>query len=72
MVSVAGVTVKGRVFVALTDAESVTLTKTVLVPGVVGLPVIAPVVRLIERPLGSVVADHWLPPDPPEAVTVVE
>ena len=64
--------VSAKVRVALVEAESVTLTNTVLVPGVVGLPVIAPDVRLIERPLGSVVADHWLPPDPPEAVTVVE
>ena len=54
-----GVVVNERLAVAVRcvgEVESVTVTDTVLVPAVVGVPVIAPVEALIDRPVGRPVA----------------
>jgi hypothetical protein len=40
------------------SVESVTVITTVLAPGAVGVPVIAPVLALIARPAGRPVADQ--------------
>jgi hypothetical protein len=49
---------------------SVTVKVTLLVPDVVGVPVIAPVVAFRARPGGSPVADHAYGVLPPVAETV--
>jgi hypothetical protein len=51
--------------------ESVAVTTATVVPGVVGLPVIAPVAGLIPNPAGRLVAFQVIGFVPPVAVTVV-
>ncbi len=57
---------------ALTVAASTTVTVTVEVPAVVGVPEMTPVPALIVRPAGSPVADQLYGGVPPTALTVAE
>ncbi len=52
--------------------ESVTVTLTLLVPASVGVPLMWPLVGLIESPAGRPEADHEYVPVPPVAVRVPE
>ena len=65
-------TVSEKFFVAVCCGlpESITVTETVTVPAAVGVPVMTPVVGLIDRLAGNPVADHAYGPVPPVAETV--
>ena len=67
-----GVTASDRVLVAVCGgvSKSVTWTAMVLVPCAVGVPVMAPVFGLIERPLGRPPAVQVYGVTPPVAATV--
>ena len=52
--------------------ESVTVSVTVVEPAAVGVPVMAPVLELMERLAGSPVADHVYGVAPPVAATLAE
>jgi hypothetical protein len=49
--------------------ESFTVTLAVLVPATVGVPLITPVVALIDNPAGRLVADQVYDVTPPVAAT---
>ena len=51
--------------------ESFTVTLALLVAATVGVPLITPVLALIDNPAGRPVADHVYDVTPPEATTVV-
>jgi len=60
-----------KVFVAVWDAASLTVTTTLLlVPAVVGVPLITPVDALIVRPAGWPLTDQANDPVPPVAAIV--
>src|SRR5579875_1538006 len=58
MPSVAGSTVQMKLWLAVAPLPSVAVTVTVLVPAVLGVPVIAPVEALIDRPAGRLAAEY--------------
>ncbi len=73
MIETCATTVSDRFLVAVRCAgvvESVTVIDTVLVPAVVGFPLMAPLAASIVRPAGRPVADHVYGVVPPLALTV--
>ena len=65
-------TVKAKLTEPVRLAESLTVTVAVVLPAVVGVPVIAPVEALMLSPAGSPAADQVNGPLPPDTVMVCD
>ena len=73
MIATTGLMTRDRLFVAVAPRLSEALTVNVEFAGVVGVPVMAPVALLIDRPAGNkpAVTAKVIVPEPPVVATVV-